>query len=467
MPLNSYNIPQRNYRLFNGAVMKAMQQLKSIVMIASVLSVAQVWAASPEPWPCQADAQAWCKDVQPGEGRIIACLKQHFSKLSAACRGSFSASAKTAAARGIFLWPTNWMIKNGDFDKAIAVPGVDGIGVHFTWAEISPALKTYDFTAMDRQLALARSHHLAVELSVMAGKGNPEWLFEKPPLGLGLRRLDFAVNYHGGNEPCQKVSMPPPWDPGYQAAFAGMLEQLAAHLRETGYDRDVAVIKLTGIQTLTEELGLPGATPAEARSQCVNDHPRIWQEAGYRPSLVVQAMKGIAASYQRSFPDTMVSLPIIVLFAFPPIGEDGRPMPRAKAVGINDRLLDNLVRTAAKALPGHFVVQDCFLIADEPADQRTVALSHANNVGVAWQTNMWFGRYGKGAACGGRGKGFLERMQNAIACDEQSFLQMLHRGMYPQGGTGPSANGLFIEVFPSDVVAFPRAIKIAHDEWKR
>jgi len=374
---------------------------------------------------------------------------------------------KSALPHGIFVWPTNWMIKNGEFEKSLAVPGVDGMGVPVTWAEISPTLKTYDFTSMDRQLALARSHHLAVELSVMAGKGNPEWLFDKPPLGLGLPRLDFAVNYHGGNEPCQKISMPPPWDPGYQAAFAAMLGKLAAHLRETGYDRDVAVIKLTGIQTLTEELGLPGATAAESRSPCVTNSPGIWQEVGYRPSLVARAMGGIAASFQRCFPNTLVILPIIVLFSFPPIGEDGRPVPRQQAVGINDHLLDVLVSVAARTLSGHFAVQDCFLIGDMPADQRTVGLARANNAPVAWQTNIWFGKNGKGAACGGRGNGFLEKLQNPIPCDEQSFLQMLRRGMHPQGGSGQSANGLFIEVFPSDVVAFPGAIKAAHDEWKR
>jgi hypothetical protein len=373
----------------------------------------------------------------------------------------------SAAAYGIFVWPTNWMVKNGDFDKALAVPGVTGMGVPLTWAEISPTIKTYDFTTMDRQLAVARSHHLAVELSVMAGKGNPEWLFEKPPLGLGLQRLDFAVNYHGGSEPCQKVSMPPPWDPGYQVAFADMLAHLSRHLRETGYDRDVAVIKLTGIQTLTEELGLPGATPAESRSSCVTDSPRVWAAAGYRPSVVARAMGGIASSYQRYFPNTLITLPIIVEFAFPPIGEDGHPVPRQKALGINDHLLEVLVAVAARALPGHLVVQDCFLIDDEPADQRTVGLARSNTTPIAWQTNIWFGKNGKGAACAGSGGGFLQKMQNAIPCTESSYLRMLHNGMYPQGGSGPNKNSLFIEVFPSDVLDFPRAITAAHDEWKR
>ena len=67
------------------------------------------------------------------------------------------------APRGIYVWPYNWAVKNGDFAKALAVPGVDGVGVHAEWSEISPALKTYDFTTIDRQLEAARLHHLAVE----------------------------------------------------------------------------------------------------------------------------------------------------------------------------------------------------------------------------------------------------------------------------------------------------------------
>jgi hypothetical protein len=153
--------------------------------------------------------------------------------------------------------------------------------------------------------------------------------------------------------------------------------------------------------------------------------------------------------------------------ALPPIGEDGRPIPRFKAIGLNNKLLDDLVRTATQALPGHLVLQDCFLIGDLPADQRTVNLARANSLPIAWQTNIWFGKIGKGAACGGQGNSFLEKLQHPIACSEKSFLNLLHNGMYPQGRSGPSQNALFIEVFPSDVVDFPGAIKAAHDEWKR
>jgi hypothetical protein len=36
--------------------------------------------------PCAADMQKFCKDVKPGEGRLIACMKAHETELSDACK---------------------------------------------------------------------------------------------------------------------------------------------------------------------------------------------------------------------------------------------------------------------------------------------------------------------------------------------------------------------------------------------
>ena len=39
---------------------------------------------------CKADAEALCKGVQPGQGRIMRCLGEHNDKLSSACRAKIS-----------------------------------------------------------------------------------------------------------------------------------------------------------------------------------------------------------------------------------------------------------------------------------------------------------------------------------------------------------------------------------------
>jgi len=36
--------------------------------------------------PCAADVQKFCQGIQPGDGRIVACLKAHENDLSAACK---------------------------------------------------------------------------------------------------------------------------------------------------------------------------------------------------------------------------------------------------------------------------------------------------------------------------------------------------------------------------------------------
>jgi len=38
---------------------------------------------------CNPDAEKFCKDVKPGKGQIIRCLKQHQAELSADCGGCF------------------------------------------------------------------------------------------------------------------------------------------------------------------------------------------------------------------------------------------------------------------------------------------------------------------------------------------------------------------------------------------
>jgi hypothetical protein len=321
---------------------------------------------------------------------------------------------------------------------------------------------------MDCQLAAARSHHLAVELAIAAGEGIPQWIFTPPPAGLGLRRLDFEMTYHIGTEPCHEVSMPPPWDTGYQEAFADMLAQLSGHLRVSGYDRDVTVIKLTGINTLTEELALPNESPTESGSPnpCVTDSPRIWAAAGYRPSLVATAMGGIAASYQRSFPNTLVTLAIITLFAFP--HRQGWTPGATPASGVHQRspsrCLSDCGGAAAARAPGGAGLLPYRRLAGRSANRGPGAHQRPPRR-LADQHLVRQVR--EGAACAGPGSGLLQRMQNAIRCSEPAFLRMLHNGMSPQSGSGASKNGLFIEVFPSGVVAFPRAIKTAHDERRR
>jgi hypothetical protein len=52
----------------------------------AVLAKAKVIGAA-----CEGDVYRLCKDVEPGEGRVAACLKNRESELSQSCQGAFNA----------------------------------------------------------------------------------------------------------------------------------------------------------------------------------------------------------------------------------------------------------------------------------------------------------------------------------------------------------------------------------------
>ena len=62
--------------------------MKSNILAAAALVffAANVLKAEEAPKPCKADAEKFCKDIKPGGGRLLACLRSHETELSAECR---------------------------------------------------------------------------------------------------------------------------------------------------------------------------------------------------------------------------------------------------------------------------------------------------------------------------------------------------------------------------------------------
>jgi hypothetical protein len=61
----------------------------SLVIACEAPSEDTYEAPSENTHPCSDDLEKFCKDVQPGGGRIIECLENHENELSAACRVKF------------------------------------------------------------------------------------------------------------------------------------------------------------------------------------------------------------------------------------------------------------------------------------------------------------------------------------------------------------------------------------------
>jgi hypothetical protein len=59
-----------------------------LALLLATLSAAGVAADAPGRQACQADAHKHCAGERPGGGRVLGCLKQHESELSAACQAA-------------------------------------------------------------------------------------------------------------------------------------------------------------------------------------------------------------------------------------------------------------------------------------------------------------------------------------------------------------------------------------------
>lgn len=349
--------------------------------------------------------------------------------------------------RGIYIYTNDVsQITNAtanQLTQSFSIPGVDGVAIVLGWNSIEPNKGQYVWALLDQWIATVSALGKKIDLVIPAGSSTPAWLFQA-----GATQLTFTVSPHGGQTGvCDTVSLAAPWDPAFLAQWDAMLGALSAHLTAAGTYNAITLVRITGINRTTEELRLPAETAASTGLACVSNSLATWQQAGYRPSLLLQGWNAILASFMKYYPGKSFAVSIIPNDAFPGIAQDGSLI--TGAIGDEN---EPLLMSAAQLLPGRFVVQFDFLMPGEQAS--TVVTGAAQNYGTftAFQTNEYLG--GQGAACS-------EPVTNPTPCTASTFLQLLDVGIYPLG----QSNGLrsqYIEVFHDNATAFPADILAAH-----
>ena len=329
---------------------------------------------------------------------------------------------------------------------AMNVAGMDGVALVIGWGAIEPSPGQFEWTTLDPWLQQAVALHKKIDLIVTAGQDEPSWLFQS------AKPLAFTISPHAGATGlCQSLTMAAPWDAAFLSQWDAMLVALSAHLKAIGAYNAVTLLRITGINRTTDELRLPAETPQSTGLACVTDAVTTWQQAGYKPSLMLQAWDAITNSFQKSFPDKSFSVAIIPNNAFPPIAEDGSIVK-----GTPPDQNPALMSLASHKFPGRLVVQFNFLMPGEAASPAVIGFAQSLGTLPAFQTNEYLGQSGQGAACS-------EPVTNPTPCTLQTFLALLQTGIYPLG-TSHALRSQYIEVFQSNANAFPADILAAHDE---
>jgi uncharacterized protein (TIGR03437 family) len=333
---------------------------------------------------------------------------------------------------------------------SLGIPGVDGVAVVIGWDAIEPSMGQYQWNLLDQWIGKAVSAGKRIDLVVPAGASTPSWLFQPAPGGAGATPLNSTITPHDGQtNDCQAETIAAPWDTAFLSQWDAMLAALSAHLKTAGTYGAITLLRLTGVNRTTEELRLPAETAQSTGLACVTDAIATWQQAGYKPSLLLQGWNAIIGSFQNSFPDKPFAVSIIPSNAFPAIAEDGSVI-----MGTRPDSNTPLLQSANRAFPGRLVIQFDFLMTGEVAS--SVVIQYAQTLGtpLAFQTNEYLG--GRGAACS-------EPVSNPTQCTDATFLSMLQTGIYPLGQTNPQRSR-YIEVFHDNASAFPDDILQAHYE---
>lgn len=364
--------------------------------------------------------------------------------------------APAADLRGIYVVTNDVeQISNGTANlikSSLAVPGVDGLVLVISWSAIEPSMGQYQWSTLDSWMQEAVSAGKKIDLSITAGSGTPAWLFQPAPAGAGAKPLNFTVSPHtGATGKCDSETIAVPWDSAFLNQWDAMLAAVAAHLTSTGTYGDVVLLRLTGINRTTDELRLPAETAQSTGLACVSNAITTWQQAGYRPSLLLQAWDRMTSSFQRNFPDKSFSVALIPANPFPPIAEDGSIF-NPSTVDENAPLLS----LASSKFPGRLVAQVNFLMPGEAASMEVVQAAQNLGTMAAFQTNEYLGSTGQGAACS-------EPVTNPTPCTTATYLTLLQTGIYPLGASNP-LRAQYIEVFAANAIAFPSDILEAHEE---
>jgi hypothetical protein len=71
-----------------------MKRIAVLILVFLGLSIMAIRIANAEDYPCKKDVTRFCKDIQPGEGRILRCLALHEKNLTPTCKKNLAQAKK-------------------------------------------------------------------------------------------------------------------------------------------------------------------------------------------------------------------------------------------------------------------------------------------------------------------------------------------------------------------------------------
>ena len=357
--------------------------------------------------------------------------------------GSGTSSSATAmsvsipagsSVSGIYVCTTYW--QNSLDDKSWKSPYVDGVLERLYWNYFEPAPNKFDWSYLDQQFQKAIANNKKISLGIVAGNGAPDWLKTS-----GIPMLHFVeIPQQGKSNFVNKLDLPVVWNQQYLAYWNGFVAALGQHLKSNPqFWNTLTMIKVTGINEWnSDELRLPAERQVSNGSASSTDAVQIWKQAGYKPSLVNAAFRQIMDTFVKYFPDKTLAIPII---------SGGKGMPAIDDNGNDTQNSSDPVATPATTylvpkLGRHFMIM--YQALKESTGEGSICTEAINDSH-------------KGASLGYQLCQICYKdppcLKTGSPCDNAAFAKVLQNGI--------DHGGIYFELYPNDIAAYPDALKNA------
>ena len=171
-----------------------------------------------------------------------------------------------------------------------ANPHLSGVCLHIGWKDIEKEPGQFDFSAIDKAVAVLRRIGMKYELGIKPGFDTPAFLYQQ-----GAQ--SFATHITNPHRPNfgAAVIIPVPWDPKYQESFSRLITRVGER-----YSSDplcVSVV-LTCANFMSKEMHLPKTPEDRAK----------WNAMGDYGAKLLDVYKKYTDEWAKAFPKQQVTL---------------------------------------------------------------------------------------------------------------------------------------------------------------
>ena len=167
---------------------------------------------------------------------------------------------------------------------------LNGVLVGAPWQELEPAREKYDFSALDRAVAIVRQAGKQYKLKITPGMYSPRWIYDD-----GAARLETAVSNPNRGNYGDKTLVPVPWDPVFQKHFSRLIRKLGERYAA---DPHCVGVTLTCANFMSAEMHLPKG----------KEDMRKWKEFGLTGARLLDVYKKYLDEWAAAFPGRLVCL---------------------------------------------------------------------------------------------------------------------------------------------------------------